>query len=532
MSISFDNALKNTLSNEISITENGAVGFKTTGTKLVDINFAVSSLRSMSDAGIIEMFSNAFYENPLLAVKWLFMLRDVRGSGMGERRSFRVCMKWLATVRPEIVSAIVPLIAEYGRWDDLFSLIDIQPSIDSAIYNVIDEQLTSDVDNMKLGKPVSLLAKWMPSINTSSAKSCTLAKTFANVLELEPKKYRKMLSELRAYLKVIETKMSANKWSEIDYNAVPSKANLKYKNTFLKHDKERRSEWLSKLVRGDADVKINSSANFPCDIVSNYTKDIGYYHATVAVDPALEAMWKALPDFVQNVDTGSTIVVADGSGSMTTTIGNGRMTALDVANSLAIYFAEKLEGEFKNKYITFSERPQYVDFSKAKTLAEKISIALQYDECANTNIEAVFNLLLKTAVDNNLKQSDIPSNVLVVSDMEFDMGTSWNCGRRYYYDADGNEQYNAKRAALFENIKQRWEAAGYKLPRLVFWNVNSRTGTIPLTQNDMGVALVSGFSPAIAKMVFSAKLDPYEVLVDALNVPRYQPVEDAVKAVA
>lgn len=324
--------------------------------------------------------------------------------------------------------------------------------------------------------------------------------------------------------------MSANEWKAIDYEAVPSKANLKYNAAFLRNDEARRREFLGKLEKGEA--KINSSANFPCDIVHAYTSKIShsYYSrkSSYTVDPALEAMWKALPDYVKDLDNSSTIVVADGSGSMCCRIGNGNMSALEVANSLAIYFAEKLNGEFKNKYITFSECPQYVDFSNAKSLAEKIGIALEHDECANTNVEAVFDLLLESAVRNQLKQEDIPANILIVSDMEFDMGTSWSCGYNYY---DRNSTYSAKRNALFESIKIKWQNAGYKLPRLIYWNVNSRTGTIPLTQNDMGVALVSGFSPAIANMVFSAKLDPYEVLVDAINAKRYDAVEAAIKEI-
>ena len=238
-------------------------------------------------------------------------------------------------------------------------------------------------------------------------------------------------------------------------------------------------------------------------------------------------MWKALPNYVKDLDTGSTIVTADGSGSMCTPV-SGSMTALEVANSLAIYFSEKLNGPFKDKYITFSEHPQYVDMSNAKSLAEKICIALQHNECANTNVEAVFDLLLKTACTHQLKQEDIPSNVLIVSDMEWDSCAQSNSGSFSTYDYN-TRKYVAKQTALFEVLKKRWKATGYKMPKLVFWNVASRSGAIPLQQNDMGVALLSGFSTAIAKTAFSSKLDPYEVLVDALNEPRYDAVENAIK---
>ena len=526
----FENALKETMSQEEVLTENGAVGFKSSGHALLDINFATSSLRNKSECEIQKMFSEAYQENPLLAVKWMFMLRDVRGSGMGERRSFRICYKWLSSFHNEVAVKLIPLVATYGRFDDLFEF-DEDDSIWSEVFEYVDKQWAEDLANMKAEKPISLLAKWLPSINTSSSKSVALAKRFCKHLQLSEKQYRKTLSSMRKYLNVIEQKMSAKQWSEINYEAVPSKANVKYNAAFLRNDEARRREFLSKLDKGEA--KINSSANFPCDIVHAYAGKVGYdyyYRSTkCTIDPALEAMWKALPNYVKDLDTGSTIVTADGSGSMCTAV-SGSMTALEVANSLAIYFSEKLNGPFKDKYITFSERPQYVDMSNAKSLAEKIYIALQHNECANTNVEAVFDLLLKTACAHQLKQEDIPSNVLIVSDMEWDSCAQSNSGLFSTYDFS-TRKYVAKQTALFEVLKKRWKAAGYKMPKLVFWNVASRSGAIPLQQNDMGVALLSGFSTAIAKMAFSSKLDPYEVLVDALNEPRYDAVENAIKNV-
>lgn len=525
----FETALKETMSQEEVLTENGAVGFKSSGHALLDLNFATSSLRQKTVDEIQKMFSEAYQENPLLAVKWMFLLRDAR-QGMGERRSFRICYAWLSHFHHDIAVKLIPLVAEYGRFDDLFHFGE-DDSIWTDVFDYVDKQLSEDLTNMKAEKPISLLAKWMPSVSTSSLKTVALAKRFCKKLQLSEKQYRKMLSSMRKYLNVLEQKMSAKQWSEIDYEAVPSKANVKYNAAFLRNDEDRRREFLSKLEKGEA--KINSSTNFPCDIVHAYSSKISrsWYgqKSTFSIDPALEAMWKALPDYVKNLSTGSTICVSDGSGSMETCVSN-RMTALEVANSLAIYFAEKLTGPFKDKYITFSERPQYVDFSNAKSLAEKLSIAHQHNECSNTNVEAVFDLLLETAVSHKLKQEEIPSNVLVISDMEFDSCAESNSGSICHYDYNTGK-YTAKQNALFEVLKKCWKAAGYKMPRLVFWNVASRSGAIPLQQNDAGIALVSGYSAAVAKMVFSAKLDPYEVLVDALNEPRYAAVEATIKGI-
>ena len=360
---------------------------------------------------------------------------------------------------------------------------------------------------------ISLLAKWMKSENASSDETKRYAKILRDGLNLSPREYRKMLSNMRKYIDVVERKMSAKQWGEIDYEAVPSRANLIYNDAFLRNDEERRREYLGKLEKGEA--KINAGVLFPHDIVHKYSR--------YGTDAALEGMWKALPDTVKGC--GNTIVVADGSGSMQIRVGNTDVSALEVANSLAIYFAEHSSGEFKDKYITFSERPQLVDFSKAKNLREKLNIARQYNEVANTNIEAVFDLILSTAIKNHMHQEDIPANILIISDMEFDSCATTNTVSR-------NGWYSScvrPTATLFETIEQKYRAAGYKIPRLVFWNVNSRTGTIPVKENDLGVALVSGFSVNIAKMVMSGKTDPYECLLEALNVERYQPIEDAIK---
>jgi hypothetical protein len=314
---------------------------------------------------------------------------------------------------------------------------------------------------------------------------------------------------MRKYIDVVECKMSAKEWGAINYESVPSRANLIYNNAFLRNDEERRRAYLGVLEKGE--VKINAGTLFPHDIVHKYISS-GWSYSLKSLDATLEGLWKALPDTVKGAE--NTIVVADGSGSMTCNVGgNTSVTALDVANALAIYFSERASGEFKDKYITFSHRPQLVDFSNAKTLRDKIQIALRHNEVADTNIEATFDLILKTAVNNNMSQEDMPKNILIISDMEFNSAVGWH---------RPNE-------TLFATIANKYAAHGYKLPRLVFWNVNSRTGTVPVKENDLGVALVSGFSVNIVNMVMSNKLDPYECLLETLNTERYQAVEDAIK---
>lgn len=409
----FMKEIKNTLNDEKALTENGAVGYRTTGKELLDLNFAVASLRSASESEIVNKFTKAFFEDKELAVKFLFFVRDIR-EGLGERRLFRVCLKALALLDEEAVIKFLPYVSEYGRWDDLFSLMldrDDNDEICKKICWLVLEQLSQDEENMKTGKPISLLAKWMPSINCSSKQRKVIAKRICKFCNMSEKQYRQALSAFRKYLNVVERKMCANEWSEIDYSAVPSKANLIYRNAFMEHDALRRQEYLDKVQKGE--VKINSSVAFPHDIVNKYSK--GHNELIDKEDVTLEEMWKALPDLVQGC--GNTIVVADGSGSMMCEVDpKSQTTALDVANALAIYFAERSSGEFKDKYITFSERPQLVDLSKGKTLKDKLNIAYTYNEIADTNIEATFDLILQTAINSNATQEDIPANVLIVSD--------------------------------------------------------------------------------------------------------------------
>lgn len=501
----FMNAIKNELNNETKLTENGAIGYRTTGKKLLDLNFAVASLRGASEQTIINKFMDAYWEDPVMAIKWLFYARDVRG-GLGERRLFRVVLKQLAKDKPEIIRYVFNFVPEYGRFDDLWCLLDTEAKND--VISIVKEQLGEDVPNMINGKSVSLLGKWLPSENASSQETKRYATIIRKGLDMTSRNYRKMLSDLRKHIKVVECKMSAKQWNEIDYETVPSRANLIYNNAFLRNDEERRREYLGALEKGE--VKINAGTLFPHDIVHKYTS--GSWRSYLNnYDAALEGMWKALPDTVKG--NGNTLVVADGSGSMTCNVGGKTsVTALDVANALAIYFAERASGEFKDKYITFSNRPQLVDFSNAKSLHDKIGIALRHNEVASTNIEATFDLILQTAINNHMSQEDMPKNVLIISDMEFNRAVSWSPNK-----------------TLFDTIAKKYATHGYKLPRLVFWNVNSRTGTIPVKENDLGVALVSGFSVNIVNMVMSNKLDPYECLLDVLNVERYQAIEDAVK---
>lgn len=504
---------------KVVYSENGAQMHSTSGKELLDFNFKVSSYRNKTSEEIINDFDKVWDEDRELALKYLFFLRDVR-EGLGERKTFRVCFKYLVTHGVVNIDKLFPLIGEYGRWDDLLDLIDLdnvfEPVhiINSQIAEVLYKQLAQDQNNYKNNKSISLLCKWLPSINTSSKKSRRLARYLLSQWKniSSEKAYRKLLSELRAYIKVTETLTSTNRWGEIDYAQVPSMANLKYRKAFFKHDEERRKAFLEKLEKGE--VKINSSVAFPHDIVHQY------YHAMMEAkihwlssskhqfiaDPAIEGMWKNQKQF----DIADTLVVADGSGSMLTSLTGTTVMAIEIANALAIYCSEHNQGEFKDKYITFSNRPQLVNLAKSvsgkeNSLADKLNICNFHNEVANTDIEKVFDLILRTAIENKMSQEEMVKQILIISDMEFDSGVQDS-------------------TFLMDEITQKFVTAGYKLPRLIYWNVCSRTGVIPMTQNENGFALLSGFSLNNIKMVMNNNLDMYEMLKEILMSDRYKPI--------
>jgi len=502
--------------NTLVRTENGAVAYKTTGKKLLDLNFATSSFRSRTDQQIIDSFMEAFSEDPVYAMVWLFYCRDCRG-GMGERRFFRTVMRYLASNRSyaTIVKAVLPFVAEYGRWDDVIYLLETScPVAFGEICKLIAEQLERDTKDMNDQKPVSLLAKWLPSDNTSSKTSRQLALRLAKEMNMDIRVYRKSIVKLRSYLKIVERYISRNKWDEVDYGHVPSQANLLYRKAFLKHDHDRRTAYLESVQNGEK--KINADTLFPHDIVHRYGREHAVWGGSTpsGEDSSLEALWKALPDFV-NGESG-TLVVRDGSGSMSCRVGDGSsVSAMSVSTALAIYFAERSTGQFKDQFITFSSRPKIVNISGLGTLKEKLDRCYRETECSNTNIEAVFDLILNAAVNNNCAQSDLPSTVLIVSDMEFDGATT--CRK-------------SEMKPLFDRIKKRFEDHGYQMPKLAFWNVCSRTNGIPLRENENGVALVSGFAPATIKMVLQEEADPYLAMMNVLNSDRYTSILNVLKS--
>ena len=507
------NAMLNALKNETNFTrtENGALTHKTTRSDLLDMFAMGAAYRSRSDEDVLVLFRKAFKENPVYAMKCLFYIRDVRG-GQGERRFFRVCMRDLATQDLEAAKRNMLNVPEYGRWDDL--LVFIGTPLEKEAMAVIKAQLVLDVQC----KTPSLLAKWLPSENTSSAKTRAQAAVIRKYLGWTHKQYRKTLSVLRARINVLERLMSENRWDEIEFDKIPSRAGMIYKNAFARHDLERvQSE---KAVQSYADFakdttkKVNAKALYPYECVAEAMKVMGCnqhswyssYGKKVPMDDTNRLMvnkyWDNLADYFNGAAFNG-LAMVDTCSSMTW---NGGL-AIQVATSLGIYCAEKAKGPFAGHYISFSRNPRLVEV-EGVDFCDKVDRIVRADLCENTNIKGAFDMLLNTAVTYRMTQDDMPKNIIVISDMEFDSATR--------YSGIVNE-------TLFESIAREWAAYGYQMPYLIFWNVNARQNNIPMLGNGP-ISYVSGFSPSIFETIMTGKTG-YDLMMDKLNSERYAAVK-------
>lgn len=498
-----------------TFTENGAVAYKSTNDACLDAFGSLGAMRFSSDDDIIRTFSKAFYENSELAIKMAFYMRDIRG-GQGQRKVFRIIIKWLANNYPDIVVANLDNILYYGRGDDYMSLFDT--SVENYMIKKVREILNKDYFAMVAGKECSLLAKWLPSENTSSAETRRFAKKFINGLCMTPREYRQILSKLRKYIDVTEVKMSANEWDKINYNCVPAKASMNYSNAFMRHDTDNYIDYLQQLSVGRA--KVNAASLFPVDIIHRVRENM--YRCPKKDRVLLDTMWNSLPNYLEGKEeTG--ICVVDTSGSM-------YGLPLEVALSLGIYCADKCHGPFKNHFITFSSHPELVEL-KGNDIFEKVSNIREI--CDNTNIEAVFYLILKTAIENKMNQEDLPSKLYIISDMQFDEA-------RTYYDWSTRRYIMNK--PFMKIMREKFEHAGYKMPALIYWNVRaSKCGMFHDTVDGEDVAMVSGYSASLFKSIINGttfeesvdsngnkivkeKIDPMTVMLNTLNSERYSRV--------
>lgn len=494
------------------LTENGGISHKTTRSDLLDLFAMGAAMRERSDEDCILMFQKAYTENPVYALKCLFYIRDVRG-GQGERRFFRVVLRWLATYDADAVIRNIKLIPEYGRWDDLYCLFGTRCQQNAA--QLMKEQLALDLEC----KTPSLLAKWLKSENASSAESNRLGDMTRRYFGMSHREYRKTLSYLRQKINIVERLMSENRWDEIEFDKIPSKAGLIYKNAFARRDIIKAK--YEKFAK-DETTKVNASTLYPYEVVKKAIEVMGsdhywYNRQAIPMDNTDRLMvnkyWDNLTDYFNGASLNALCVV-DTSGSMTS---NDRLP-ISVATSLGLYCAEKGKGPFAGHYISFSSRPQLIA-TEGVDFCDKVDRIVRTDLCENTNIEAAFDLVLNTAIRNRCTQDALPEHILVISDMEFDQAT----GYRGYARSTGSALNTNTAETVMEGIERKFNAAGYQMPKLVFWNVNARHNNIPMLGQGY-VSYVSGFSPSIFQSIITGKTG-YELMMECLNKERYAPIQ-------
>ena len=467
-----------------TLTENGDLAFVSSGSPCLDYFAQIGGKRNDLRVAA-SLFARALNEDKATAAKLLFYTRDPR-KGIGERRLFRFLYNSLASSYPRLAAPLLPFLAKYGRYDDLLCVF-FTPLEDDAI-TLIEEQLEKDLEAKKAGQPVSLLAKWLPSINTSSEETRRYALHLASKLGLSNADYRKTLSFLRNGL-IVENNLREKNY-DFDYSFVPSLAMHKYHGAFQRNDEKRFEKYLKQVAKGEA--KMNVAVADPVSLIHRLREAAKQKD----FDPAyFETAWQ---EYVKEGGIHKkTLVVRDGSGSM---LWGESPCPLEVADAMSLLTAERLTGAFHNRFITFSADPEVVDLTSKTTLLQKAKALEAYDDCSNTNIEKVYNLILSVYQSPDFKPEDALDQILIISDMEFD-------------SAVGNPTMST-----FEQFNEEFSKLGYTRPEIVFWNVASRGKHVPVQKDERGVKLISGSSKNIIDMVsFTDSIDPMDFMKSALE---------------
>jgi hypothetical protein len=467
------NAFVNAVANQEARTANGMKARKSTANACVDLFYSIGASRGKNITGD---FTAAYVQNSDIALRIAQWARDVRG-GAGERQLFRDILVHLEKRDPDAALALLKKIPEVGRWDDVF--VFSTPALKSAAYTMLG-------DALRAGN--GLAAKWTP-------RKGKIAAEVRAFFGMTPKQYRKSLVALT---KVVETQMCANDWDNINFSHVPSVAARNYKKAFNRHS-PAFAEYVARLVKGDKTVKVNADAIFPHDVLK------GIAHAYKTFDKTekdhVKAQWDALPNYVGDA---SILPIVDVSGSMTCPVGGaGATRCIDVAVGLGLYLADKNKGVFKDTFLTFSDKPQLVTLKG--DILQKLDQMVKSNWEMSTNLHAAMNKILDVAVKGNVPQSDMPKMLLILSDMQFNQ-----CAR---FDD-----------SAMQMIERKFADAGYTVPQVVFWNLNS-SGNVPVKADKSGAALVSGFSPSIMKALLSADLDqftPEGIMMKTIMVDRYK----------
>ena len=465
--------------NQEARTENGMKARKSTANAVVDLFYNAGASRGKD---IKPAFAAALVENRELALRVAAWLRDVRG-GAGERQLFRDILVYLEKNDPEAAKALLAKVPEIGRWDDLF--VFNTKEMKSVAYTMLGDALRE-----KNG----LAAKWTP-------RQGKIAAEVREFFGMSPKFYRKSLVEMT---KVVETNMCAKDWDSINFSHVPSVAASRYKKAFNRNT-PTYAAYVASLVKGDnPEVKVNASAVYPYDVLKGRIGLYGVHFDKTELD-LIEAQWNALPNYVGDENI---LPLVDVSGSMSCPAGGhgskSKLSCMEVAVSLGLYLADKNKGKFKDTFLTFSGSPELMHLKG--NINQKIDQMVKSNWDMNTNLNKAFEKILDTAVKGGVPQEEMPAMVLILSDMQFDACVKHD-------------------DSAIQMIARKYEAAGYTLPKVVFWNLNASYGNAPVKFDKSGTALVSGFSPAVVKPLLAGELEtftPESVMLKTIMDDRYK----------
>ena len=493
------NAMKK--ENNYGYTENGGIKHYSTLNKVLDMFAMGGAMRSRSEDDIITMFKSAYEEDPTLALRCLFYLRDVRG-GQGERRFFRTILHWMGNCMSEEVECFIPMIAQYGRWDDLFELFNTkcEPAMLGYIYYTI--QKNED----------HLIYKWLPSINASSYITKLRGRRIAKEFNMTEREYRKMLTEGRKMCNLVESLMSQNHWDQIAFDKLPSRAGLLYRKAFMRRE-ETRERYAKFMVLEEKSV--NAAVLNPVDIAHQIFSYRGWNTPSDVERNVWQKYWDNLKDYYDGREEPG-IAVVDVSGSMTG-------VPMEAAVSMGAYIAERGKGPFRNHFITFSNNPQLVEF-EGVDVYDKFIRAQSAEWGGSTNIEAVFDMLLDTALKYHTPKEDMPKTIYIFSDMEFNgcITSGPRSVDRWGGYGSGVRTLNEKQIdTVIEAQIRKWHQYGYEAPRIIFWNLDARHDNIPAIGPKF--SYVSGFSMNMVECILSGK-DGVELMLEKLNSARYSPI--------
>jgi len=460
-------------------TENGGAAFSSTGSDCLD--FFTRYVRNTSQTDMIDMFVKAYAEDPYTALRIVFNGRDCIGNGKQEKLISFFVMNHLKQTKPKTYAKNLIGFSKIGCFKDLLQLDVMSKSHQTPDIELelLAAMLSDDLIKLQAGESVSLAAKWAPTEGCEFDKKTRAAHRLAKILDKNMKDYRKkIITPLRAKIDVLERLESARRWDEINFEKVPAIAMKKQKAAFTKHCSAAFTSYLSNVIAGKA--KMHSKGIQPHELVMN-------------PDEAANAQWIALVARLSLAGVfKNCVALCDVSGSM-------QGIPMWVSIAMGILMSALTEGRFKNRVLTFSEVPQWHEI-KGTTLAEKVGSLSRAHWGATTNFISVFELLLVEATTYGLTPEQMPKKIIVFTDMQF------------------NQAHQGEYKTAFQIISEKYSAAGYKIPQLVFWNLRDSKVAFPVQKDTPGVALMSGYSAEMLKMFMDdEEMTPYSMMMKALK---------------